>query len=80
MMNDDEVAPEEKEKWVLDRERDADAQNDYEKVERVIGMRDNDEGETEYYIKWKSLYYDSCNVGVCRFDQQDCAARDRPLP
>lgn len=60
MMNDDEVAPEEKEKWVLDRERDADALNDYTKVERVIGMRENDEGNNEYYIKWRSLYYDSC--------------------
>ena len=28
-------------------------------VERVIGVRDGEE-ETEYFIKWKSLYYDSC--------------------
>lgn len=27
-------------------------------VERVIGMREDD-GETQYYVKWKGLYYDS---------------------
>jgi chromodomain-helicase-DNA-binding protein 1 len=54
-----DIPPEEKEKWMLDRERDSDALVDYTKVERVIGTRDGDE-ETEYYIKWKGLYYDSC--------------------
>ena len=54
-----DIPPEEKEKWMLDRERDSDALVDYTKVERVIGTRDGDE-ETEYYVKWKGLYYDSC--------------------
>ena len=54
-----DIPPEEKEKWMLDRERDSDALLDYTKVERVIGTRDGDE-ETEYYVKWKGLYYDSC--------------------
>lgn len=54
-----EIPPEEKEKWMLDRERDTDALNDYTKVERVIGSREGDEG-TEYKIKWRALYYDSC--------------------
>jgi chromodomain-helicase-DNA-binding protein 1 len=54
-----DIPPEEKEKWMLDRERDADALLDYTKVERVIGVRDGDEG-TEYFIKWKGLYYESC--------------------
>ncbi|KAI9674782.1 MAG: hypothetical protein M1817_001686 [Caeruleum heppii] len=56
---DVDIPPEEKEKWSLDRERDADALSDYMKVERVISTRD-EEGETEYYVKWKGLYYDSC--------------------
>ncbi|RDL41942.1 uncharacterized protein BP5553_01921 [Venustampulla echinocandica] len=53
------IPPEEKEKWMLDKERDSDALLDYTKVERVIGTR-NGEEETEYYVKWKSLYYESC--------------------
>ena len=59
MATDAEIPPEEKEKWSLDRERDADAINDYMRVERIIGTREGDE-ETEYYVKWKGLYYDSC--------------------
>ena len=54
-----DIPPEEKEKWMLDRERDSDALLDYTKVERIIGTRDGIE-ETEYYVKWKGLYYDSC--------------------
>ncbi|KAH8425857.1 chromatin-remodeling ATPase CHD1 [Aspergillus melleus] len=53
------VPPEDREKWNLDRERDVDAIEDYKQVERVIGMRDGDE-ETEYFVKWKRLLYDSC--------------------
>jgi chromodomain-helicase-DNA-binding protein 1 len=53
------VPLEEREKWMLDRERDSDALLDYTKVERVIGSRDVD-NETEYYVKWKGLYYESC--------------------
>ncbi|RFU35961.1 hypothetical protein B7463_g297, partial [Scytalidium lignicola] len=59
MSRSNDVPPEEKEKWMLDRERDSDALNDYVKVERVIGTRDGDE-ETEYFVKWKGLYYESC--------------------
>jgi chromodomain-helicase-DNA-binding protein 1 len=54
-----DVQPEEKEKWMLDRERDSDALLDYTKIERVIGVRESDSG-TEYYVKWKGLYYESC--------------------
>jgi chromodomain-helicase-DNA-binding protein 1 len=53
-----DVTIEEKEQWMLDRERDSDALGDYTKVERVIGVRQGEE-ETEYYVKWKGLYYDS---------------------
>ena len=55
----DDVPLEEREKWMLDRERESDALLDYTKVERVIGSRDAD-NETEYYVKWKGLYYESC--------------------
>jgi chromodomain-helicase-DNA-binding protein 1 len=56
---EDDVAPEDKEKWNLDRERDVEAIEDYKHVERVIAMREGDEG-TEYLVKWKRLFYDSC--------------------
>ncbi|KAG9235626.1 P-loop containing nucleoside triphosphate hydrolase protein [Amylocarpus encephaloides] len=59
MSRGEDIPPEEKEKWMLDRERASDALLDYTKVERVIGTRNGDEG-TEYYVKWKGLYYDSC--------------------
>ncbi|MCJ1312883.1 hypothetical protein MMC25_006559 [Agyrium rufum] len=59
MSRADDVPIEDKEKWNLDRERDTDALNDYMKVERVIGTRDGDDGNTEYYVKWKGLFYDS---------------------
>ena len=51
MSRADNVPPEDKEKWSLDRERDADALTDYMKVERVIGSREADDGDTEYYVK-----------------------------
>lgn len=50
MLHESDVPPEEKEKWSLDRERDADAINDYMKVERVIGSREGEE-DTEYFVK-----------------------------
>ncbi|KAL2832116.1 SNF2 family N-terminal domain-containing protein [Aspergillus cavernicola] len=56
---DDYVAPEDREKWNLDRERDVDAIEDHKNVERVIGMREGEDG-TEYLVKWKRLFYDSC--------------------
>ena len=54
MMHDEEIAPEEKEKWSLDRERDADALSEHMRIERVIGSQENDEGETEYWVKCMS--------------------------
>lgn len=51
MMHGTDIPPEEKEKWSLDRERDADALVDYMKVERVISMQETETGETEYYVK-----------------------------
>ena len=52
-MHDEDIPPEEKEKWNLDRERDSDALKDYVHVDRVIGMQNDDEGEIEYLIKCK---------------------------
>ncbi|PLB39981.1 chromatin-remodeling ATPase CHD1 [Aspergillus candidus] len=54
-----DVPPEDREKWNLDRERDVEAIEDYKQVERVIGVREGDEG-SEYLVKWKRLFYDSC--------------------
>ena len=51
MKQDDDVPPEEFEKWNLDRERDADALEDYKKVERVIGMQEDEDANIEYLIK-----------------------------
>ena len=52
MKDDKDIPPEEKERWNLDREREADALNDYTKVERVIGMKEDEEdGDTLYYVK-----------------------------
>lgn len=48
--NDPDVPPEEKEKWSLDREREADALLEHQQIERVIGKREVD-GETEYFVK-----------------------------
>ncbi|CAG7942599.1 unnamed protein product [Penicillium nalgiovense] len=55
-----DAPPEDREKWNLDRERDVEAIEDYKKVERVIGVRDGEDGTTEYLVKWKRLFYDSC--------------------
>lgn len=57
ILNDPGIAPEEREKWILDREQYVDTLDDYKKVERVIGDRPGEEG-TEYYVKWKGLFYD----------------------
>ncbi|KAF2761720.1 chromodomain helicase [Pseudovirgaria hyperparasitica] len=58
ILEDPDVSLEEKEAWHLDRERDADMLEDYQQVERVIGIRD-DGNDTEYYVKWKGLQYES---------------------
>lgn len=54
MEHDSDIPLEEKEKWSLDRERDADALVDYMKVERVISMQEDDDGDIEYYVKCRS--------------------------
>ncbi|KAK2742579.1 hypothetical protein FQN57_005205 [Myotisia sp. PD_48] len=60
-MRDPYVAPEEREKWNLDRERYLEKIEHYKQVERVIGAREaEDGGTTEYYVKWKRLPYDGC--------------------
>ena len=59
VQNDPDVAPEDREKWIMDREQYIDALEDHDKVERVIADRDQGQG-TEYYAKWKGLFYDQC--------------------
>ncbi|KAK4902046.1 ATP-dependent DNA helicase Hrp3 [Elasticomyces elasticus] len=58
-LQDPDTAAEDREKYNLDREAYIDALNDHVLVERVIGSR-TEEGQTQYYVKWKGLYYDSC--------------------
>lgn len=55
----DEISPEQREQWSLDREREEEALEDYTKVERVVAVRDGEEG-VEYFVKWKGLQYDDC--------------------
>jgi chromodomain-helicase-DNA-binding protein 1 len=54
-----DVVPEDKEKWILDRERGTDALEEYRQIERIIGSQRGDE-EDEYLVKWKGLTYDYC--------------------
>jgi chromodomain-helicase-DNA-binding protein 1 len=60
VLRGEDISPEEKEKWSLDRERENDMLSEYSKVERIIGTRENDDGDTEYFVKWRGLYYESC--------------------
>ncbi|KAM5351698.1 hypothetical protein ACJ41O_004421 [Fusarium nematophilum] len=55
----DDIPPETKEQFFLDRERDEEAYEDYTKVERVVAVRDGEEG-SEYFVKWKGLTYEEC--------------------
>ncbi|CAJ2513290.1 Uu.00g014090.m01.CDS01 [Anthostomella pinea] len=55
----DDLPPETREQYMLDKERDQDALEDYIKVERVVAQRSGDEGR-EYFIKWKGLTYEHC--------------------
>jgi len=55
----DEVSPEQREQWLLDREREEEALEDFTKVERIVALRDGDDGH-EYLVKWKGLQYDEC--------------------
>ena len=65
MKHGKDIPPEEKERWNLDRERDADALKDYTKVERVIGVKeDAEEGDTMYLVKCKSIYHGHSNSGL----------------
>lgn len=53
MEHEKDIPLEEREKWNLDRERDADALKDYTKVERVINKKTDEDGDTEYLVKCK---------------------------
>ncbi|OTB06541.1 hypothetical protein M426DRAFT_112286 [Hypoxylon sp. CI-4A] len=55
----DDIPPEIREQYMLDKEREQDALEDYTKVERVVTQRIGDEGR-EYFVKWKGLTYEHC--------------------
>lgn len=55
----DEISPEQREQWLLDRERDEEALEDFTKIERIVAVRDGEHG-LEYFVKWKGLQYDDC--------------------
>ncbi|KAI0160978.1 hypothetical protein GGR52DRAFT_576390 [Hypoxylon sp. FL1284] len=55
----DDIPPETQEQYMLDKEREQDALEDYTKVERVVTQRSGDEGR-EYFVKWKGLTYEHC--------------------
>lgn len=95
MGHEEDIPPEEREKWNLDRERDADALKDYTKVERVIGKK-VEEGDTKYLVKCKLSDHGNGNtiltqnregtllrfvhLGGWQPCQQYRPERDRPLP
>lgn len=95
MEHEKDIPLEEREKWNLDRERDADALKDYTKVERVIGKDEDDEGDVVYYVKCKLSNHSNVNsrltqdrersllrfvhLGERQPGQQYRAERDRPL-
>lgn len=57
--DNDETTPEQREEYLLERERQEEALEDYTKVERVVAVRDGEDGD-EYLVKWKGLQYDEC--------------------
>ncbi|KAF6814589.1 chromodomain helicase [Colletotrichum sojae] len=59
----EDIPPETKEQFFLDRERAEEALEDFTKVERVVAVRDG-EDEDEYLVKWKGCYYDECTWEV----------------
>lgn len=59
MDTDPTCSLDEKEKYLLDRESQADTFEENTQVERVIDTQEGEEG-TEYLVKWKGLNYDHC--------------------
>lgn len=57
--DNDDITPEIREEYLLEKERQQEALDDYTKVERVVAVRDGEEGD-EYLIKWKGLGYEGC--------------------
>lgn len=43
----------------IERERRREALDEYKSVDRIVASREGKTG-TEYFVKWKQLYYDSC--------------------
>ena len=70
MKYDPDASMEEKEKWLLDREREMDALEEHKKVERIIGEQAYDSGELDYLVKWRGLQYDYCTWEGAEFIQE----------
>lgn len=67
----DDIPLEEREKWNLDRERDADALKDYTKVERVIDQKEDEDGDIEYFVKCKLPEYGCVNSKLTQKQGRD---------
>lgn len=57
---DEDMSPDEKESRLLARENDTSEVEENTKVERVVSMRKDEEGNIEYYVKWKRVAYEHC--------------------
>jgi len=66
----DDIPPETREQYMLDKERDLDALADYTKVERIVAQRSGEVGR-EYFVKWKGLTYDCCTWELASAIQGD---------
>ncbi|EPX70615.1 ATP-dependent DNA helicase Hrp1 [Schizosaccharomyces octosporus yFS286] len=44
----------------IDRERKNMVYEEYKIVERIVASEPNEEGKTEYFVKWRQLPYDNC--------------------
>ncbi|KAL9580649.1 MAG: hypothetical protein Q9212_004368 [Teloschistes hypoglaucus] len=56
----EDMSPDEKESRLLQRESDNSQVDENTKVERIISMREDDDDNIEYYVKWKRVPYQEC--------------------
>ena len=52
--------PEDVEMDLVSREMDREMWEDFKRVERIIAMREGEDGSIEYLVKWYSSSYDMC--------------------
>ncbi|KAL8969664.1 MAG: hypothetical protein Q9183_001891 [Haloplaca sp. 2 TL-2023] len=56
----EEMSPDEKESRLLQRENETHEVEENTKVERVVAMQEDDDGNIEYFVKWKRVPYEGC--------------------